>query len=267
MVSRPSGSGGVDAARRELRCLQADARERSSRLCPVLPPPCWDRAIPAPLCWGCPVVSCNSSTCVSYCVRRADIQPFPEPRYSGQCLPVFVEFPPSLCSVSPEEVYKCHAWQEATPNPENCWSLYKAGAHFVKCAAEACLKTVWEEALVEDDIQNSQLQIKSPCEFRGFITLQPTNLMQGINLCYLCVSGLVGSERWVHFCSWEDWLVLLSCFCLRREVSIFLFLEYVVRIGKSSILQRNNLMAAGRLGSYHMWVSIFEAREANSIKK
>lgn len=102
MVSRPSGSGGVDAARRELRCLQADARERSSRLCPVLPPPCWDRAIPPPLCWGCPVVSCNTSTCVSYCVRRADIQPFPEPRYSGQCLPVFVEFPPSLSSVSPE---------------------------------------------------------------------------------------------------------------------------------------------------------------------
>lgn len=97
--------------------------------------------------------------------------------------------------MSPEEVYKCHERQEATPNPRNCQLLYKVGAHFVKCAAEACLKTACEAALVEYDIQNSQLQIKSQCEFRGFITLQPTNLMQNINLCYLCVSGLVGSER------------------------------------------------------------------------
>lgn len=213
------------------------------------------------------VVSCNSSTCVNYCVRRADTQLFLEPRYSGQCLSVFVEFPPNLSSVSPEEVYKCHTQREATPNPRNCQLLYKVGAHFVKCAAEACLKTAWEEVLVEDGIQNSQLQIKSQCEFRGFITLQCTNPMQNINLCYLCVSGLVGSERWVHFCSWEDWLVLLSCFCLRRKVSIFLFLEYVVRIGKGSILQPKNLVVAGRLDSYHMWVSIFEAREANSEKE
>lgn len=48
---------------------------------------------------------------------------------------------------------------------------------------------------MEDGIQNSQLQIKSQCEFRGFITLQPTNLMQNVNLCYLCISGSVGSER------------------------------------------------------------------------
>lgn len=206
---------------------------------------------------------------MSYCESRADIQPFPEPRCSGQCVSFFVELPPSLCSVSLEEVYKCHTQREATPNSRNCQSLYKAGAHFVKCAAEACLKTVWEEALVEDGIQNSQLQRKSQCEFRGFITLQLTNLMQYINLCYLCVSGLVGNERWVHFYSWEDWLVLLSCFCLRREVSSFLFLKYMIRTGKSRILQHHNynLMAAGRLGSYHMWVSIFEAREANSLEK
>lgn len=233
-------------------------------------PCCWDRGIPVPLCWGYCVVSWNSSTCVS----RADIQPLPEPQYSGQSLSVLVEFLPSLFSVSPEEVYKCYAQQEAAPNPGNCQLLYKVGACFVSCAAEACLKTVWEEALVEDGIQNSQLQIKSQCEFRGFTALQPTNLMQDINLCYLCLSGLVGSELWVPFCSWEDWLVLLSCFCLRREVSIFLFLEYVVTIGKSSILQHNNLIGCWKIRlipheslNFWSWRSQFNKRTSGNLSK
>lgn len=32
--------------------------------------------------------------------------------------------------------------------------------------------------------------------------------------------GLVEREHWVHFCSWEDWLVLLSCFFLKRKVNV-----------------------------------------------
>lgn len=120
---------------------------------------------------------------------------------------------------------------------------------------------------VGDDIQNFQLQIKRQREFRGLIALQTTDLMQ--NKALLSLHIRFGRKRTLSaFLFLGGLACLIVMFLPKKKGKYFLlFLEYVIKIGKYSIVQPKNLMVASRLHSCRVWVSIFEAREANLQKR
>lgn len=100
-----------------------------------------------------------------------------------------------------------------------------------------------------DDIQNFQLQIKRQREFRGLIALQTTDLMQ--NKALLSLHIRFGRKRTLSaFLFLGGLACLIVMFLPKKKGKYFLlFLEYVIKIGKYSILQPKNLMVASRLHS------------------